>query len=200
MASPWLVLLAVLVYGLVHSFLASLWTKARARRWFGAVADRTYRLFYNVFAVVSFLPVLGAGWPAARPTAIYDPFSVGIDHIPGTDNSRGCAVAWTFSDRCLVVSGFQAAGTAHRSRPASHPGDQGIVPLGAPPALHGGAGLYLVDAGDDCQFAGNERWLDDLHRRGGAVRGAQAAARIWSGLYRLSQEHSDAGARARVET
>jgi protein-S-isoprenylcysteine O-methyltransferase Ste14 len=58
MASPWLVLLAVLVYGLVHSFLASLWAKARARRWFGVLADRTYRLLYNLFAVVSFLPVL----------------------------------------------------------------------------------------------------------------------------------------------
>jgi protein-S-isoprenylcysteine O-methyltransferase Ste14 len=53
-----LVLLSVLVYGLVHSFLASLWAKARARRWFGALADRTYRLLYNIFAVVSFLPVL----------------------------------------------------------------------------------------------------------------------------------------------
>lgn len=58
MPSPWLVLLSVLVYGLVHSFLASLWAKARARRWFGALADRTYRLLYNIFAVVSFLPVL----------------------------------------------------------------------------------------------------------------------------------------------
>lgn len=58
MAGPWLVLLAVLVYGVVHSFLASLWAKARARRWFGSLADRTYRLLYNIFALVSFLPVL----------------------------------------------------------------------------------------------------------------------------------------------
>ena len=58
MESPWLVLLAVLAYGGVHSFLASLWAKGRARRWFGALADRTYRLLYNIFAVVSFLPVL----------------------------------------------------------------------------------------------------------------------------------------------
>jgi protein-S-isoprenylcysteine O-methyltransferase Ste14 len=58
MGSPGLVLLAVLAYGGVHSFLASLWAKGRARRWFGALADRTYRLLYNIFAVVSFLPVL----------------------------------------------------------------------------------------------------------------------------------------------
>jgi protein-S-isoprenylcysteine O-methyltransferase Ste14 len=57
-SSAWLVLLAVLVYGAVHSFLASLWAKARAHRWFGGLADRTYRLLYNIFAVVSFLPVL----------------------------------------------------------------------------------------------------------------------------------------------
>ena len=58
MGSPGLVLLAVLAYGGVHSFLASLWAKGRAHRWFGALADRTYRLLYNIFAVVSFLPVL----------------------------------------------------------------------------------------------------------------------------------------------
>jgi methanethiol S-methyltransferase len=57
-AGPWVVLLAVLVYGAMHSFLASLWAKGRARRWFGALADRTYRLLYNIFAVLSFLPVL----------------------------------------------------------------------------------------------------------------------------------------------
>ncbi len=57
-SGPWLVLLAVLVYGVVHSFLASLWAKRGARHRFGTLADRTYRLLYNVFAVVSFLPVL----------------------------------------------------------------------------------------------------------------------------------------------
>lgn len=58
MESFWLVLLAVLAYGGVHSLLASLWVKARARRWFGVLADRTYRLVYNAIAVISFLPVL----------------------------------------------------------------------------------------------------------------------------------------------
>ena len=58
MGSPWLILLAILVWGGVHSFLASLWAKGRARRWFGALANRTYRLLYNILAVLSFLPVL----------------------------------------------------------------------------------------------------------------------------------------------
>lgn len=56
--SPWLVFLAVVVYGIVHSLLASLWAKARALQWLGALAERTYRLAYNIFAVISFLPVL----------------------------------------------------------------------------------------------------------------------------------------------
>lgn len=56
--SPWLVLLAVLFYGVLHSFLASLWAKARVRQWFGARTDRWYRLVYNLVAVVTLLPVL----------------------------------------------------------------------------------------------------------------------------------------------
>ena len=48
----------MLVYGAIHSLLASLWAKRGARRWFGALADRSYRLIYNLFALVSFLPVL----------------------------------------------------------------------------------------------------------------------------------------------
>jgi len=57
-ASPWLVLLAVGLYGLVHSVLASLWVKARLRQTFGPASERWYRLAYNLFAVLSLLPVL----------------------------------------------------------------------------------------------------------------------------------------------
>jgi len=53
-----LILVSVAIYGLVHSVLASLWAKARARSWLGPLGQRTYRLMYNLFAVVSFLPVL----------------------------------------------------------------------------------------------------------------------------------------------
>jgi protein-S-isoprenylcysteine O-methyltransferase Ste14 len=52
------IILAVVLYGLVHSALASLEIKARARSAFGPEADRWYRLAYNLFAVVSLLPVL----------------------------------------------------------------------------------------------------------------------------------------------
>src|SRR3990170_3857660 len=55
---PFLILLAVAVYGLIHSLLASLWAKARLLQWIGPPAERWYRLAYNLFAFVSLLPVL----------------------------------------------------------------------------------------------------------------------------------------------
>lgn len=56
--SFWIILLTVIIYGGVHSLLASLWAKAQARRWFGPAADRWFRLLYNFLAVVLLLPVL----------------------------------------------------------------------------------------------------------------------------------------------
>ncbi|MDP2993879.1 MAG: isoprenylcysteine carboxylmethyltransferase family protein [Anaerolineales bacterium] len=53
----WLIL-SVLLWGLLHSLLASLKAKELARRWLGDRPARFYRLGYNVFAGVSFLPVL----------------------------------------------------------------------------------------------------------------------------------------------
>jgi protein-S-isoprenylcysteine O-methyltransferase Ste14 len=57
LASAGLILATVLVYGLVHSALASLWAKQSTRRWLGRLADRGYRLVYNLLAIVGFLPV-----------------------------------------------------------------------------------------------------------------------------------------------
>lgn len=45
------------IYALTHSLLASLGLKAWARRTFGPGTDRWYRLAYNMFAVVSLLPL-----------------------------------------------------------------------------------------------------------------------------------------------
>ena len=56
--SPWVILLAVVIYGLVHSWLASLQAKALAQRAFGIRAARFYRLAYNLFAALTLLPVL----------------------------------------------------------------------------------------------------------------------------------------------
>lgn len=55
----WL-LASILLWGVLHSLLASLRAKSLACRWFGERFARFYRLFYNLFAVLSFLPVLAA--------------------------------------------------------------------------------------------------------------------------------------------
>jgi protein-S-isoprenylcysteine O-methyltransferase Ste14 len=57
-ASPFIIFLAVLLYGLVHSIMASLRAKTLVRRWFGPAVDRIYRLAYNIFSALSLLPVL----------------------------------------------------------------------------------------------------------------------------------------------
>jgi protein-S-isoprenylcysteine O-methyltransferase Ste14 len=57
-ASFWIILLAVLAYGGLHSWLASLRLKRRLTERFGKVAERAYRLVYNLVAVITLLPVL----------------------------------------------------------------------------------------------------------------------------------------------
>lgn len=63
--APWIIFLAVVLYSVVHSWLASLAVKAWARRRYGELAKRLYRFAYNVFAVLSLLPVLAL--PALLP-------------------------------------------------------------------------------------------------------------------------------------
>jgi protein-S-isoprenylcysteine O-methyltransferase Ste14 len=53
-----LILLAVGLYGLIHSLLASLRVKAAVRRLLGPASDRFYRLAFNIFGVVSLIPAL----------------------------------------------------------------------------------------------------------------------------------------------
>lgn len=53
-----LLFLAVLIWGLVHSLTASLGAKEWVHRRFGDTGSRFYRFAYNVFSVLSFLPVL----------------------------------------------------------------------------------------------------------------------------------------------
>jgi len=49
---------AFVTWAVVHSLLASRFSKRWARQTFGPGADRWYRLAYNLFAGVSFLPIL----------------------------------------------------------------------------------------------------------------------------------------------
>ena len=47
-------LIAVTLYGALHSWLASLSSKGLARRLFGPSADRLYRLMFNLIGTVTF--------------------------------------------------------------------------------------------------------------------------------------------------
>lgn len=52
------ILTVIGLYGLVHSWLASLGVKAAVRQRLGPSADRYYRLAFNIFGFISLIPVL----------------------------------------------------------------------------------------------------------------------------------------------
>mgnify|MGYP005852067429 CR=1 FL=1 len=56
--SPLLIFLSALLYGVIHSWLASLAVKAAVSRLGGSLAASFYRLGYNLFAFISLLPIL----------------------------------------------------------------------------------------------------------------------------------------------
>jgi protein-S-isoprenylcysteine O-methyltransferase Ste14 len=72
-SAPWVIVLAVLVYGFFHSLLATLGLKKGLRGWLGPEVDRWYRLAFNTIAIMTFLPILGL--TAARPGEILYKFS-----------------------------------------------------------------------------------------------------------------------------
>ncbi len=53
----WLIL-SVILWGLVHSIMASLSFRARLTAWLGKNVMRFYRLFFNIFSVITLVPVL----------------------------------------------------------------------------------------------------------------------------------------------
>ncbi len=70
MAGFALTLFAVAAYGAFHSLLAGTWAKQQATRRWGKTAQRGYRLFFNLLAGLTLLPVLAV--PALAPgTTLY---------------------------------------------------------------------------------------------------------------------------------
>jgi len=53
----WLIL-SIALWGIVHSIMASFGFKAFLQRTFGNWINKYYRLFYNAFSVLSFVPIL----------------------------------------------------------------------------------------------------------------------------------------------
>ncbi len=58
MLNFWLILIAIALYGALHSFLASRRAKALAVRWLGEPGQRYYRLFFSTQAAITFIPIL----------------------------------------------------------------------------------------------------------------------------------------------
>jgi protein-S-isoprenylcysteine O-methyltransferase Ste14 len=77
MFGPLAVAAGIIAYGAVHSLLASVAVKQWTRTRFGPRTDRFYRLAYNAFAVVSFVPVLAllAWLPGTRIYGLPLPWS-----------------------------------------------------------------------------------------------------------------------------
>jgi len=56
--SPVIIILSTIGYAGIHSWLATVGVKSQARQLLGTKTDRWYRLAYNIFAGISFLPIL----------------------------------------------------------------------------------------------------------------------------------------------
>jgi protein-S-isoprenylcysteine O-methyltransferase Ste14 len=80
-----LILLAVALYGLIHSVLASWGVKASLRHRFGPAFDRYYRLSFNIFGTVSLVPVLVLTvlLPDRRLYAVPFPWSLSLLALQG---------------------------------------------------------------------------------------------------------------------
>jgi hypothetical protein len=158
-SSPVLIILAVLVYGLLHSLLASLGVKSLARRWFGPLVDRFYRLGYNIFASLSLLPILAL--PALLPDQTL--YIVPYPWILMTAAIQGLATLVL-----LWLAATLQAATRCRAK-INHPR---AVPLGAPSSIYHQLDSYLVDAHNDSQPAGPDRWLKPVPGNRSTRRGA----------------------------
>ncbi len=56
---PLLTFLLIVLYGGLHSLLASNWAKAQAERLLGTFSQRGYRILYNMLGMALLLPLLG---------------------------------------------------------------------------------------------------------------------------------------------
>lgn len=76
--SFWLILSAALLYGLLHSFLASLKVKAVFKEWLGERHEQWFRVVYNLMAIFTFLPIVGliVLLPDARIYVIHYPWVI----------------------------------------------------------------------------------------------------------------------------
>jgi len=53
----WLIL-SIIFWGLIHSVMASISFREKLTNWLGAKTMRFYRLFFNIFSVITLIPIL----------------------------------------------------------------------------------------------------------------------------------------------
>ena len=166
MNAPLILSLAVMLYAVLHSWLASLGAKAWVRQRLGPSAERWYRLAYNLFAGGSGLPSLP------------DTFSLGFADL------RGSTGRDYHHRRGHLANGALAfCGTAPSCRspgggrfPISH---DRLVSPDAPSALYRWTFVDLAGAPDDGEFADRFYVVDGLSGGGGQIGGTPLIADLW---------------------
>jgi methanethiol S-methyltransferase len=111
------IFLAVAVYGALHSVLASNWLKALAEQRLGLFARRYYRLFYNLVAGITLLPVL---WLTARlpdqPLFVI-PMPFAFINLVIQAAAAGCALATLFQTGIMDFLGLSLTEENTQSAP-----------------------------------------------------------------------------------
>ncbi|NTU74876.1 MAG: isoprenylcysteine carboxylmethyltransferase family protein [Anaerolineaceae bacterium] len=124
----WWILLACIVYGAVHSILASYWAKRVAEGWFGKGVHRWYRLFFSLQGGILFLPILvlvlrlpdqmlyqiGFPWVVlsgflqilGTGIVIYAIFQTGLGEFIGLSQAFGFSTVDSTQAPKLVISGL----------------------------------------------------------------------------------------------
>jgi methanethiol S-methyltransferase len=117
-SSPFIILIVAGIYGLVHSLLASLGAKARARRCLGPAASRVYRLVYNLLALILMLPllVLSAALPDHRLYAV--PFPWAALMLAGQAAAAGALVVGLLQTGLWSFLGIRQLLQVEEERPA----------------------------------------------------------------------------------
>jgi protein-S-isoprenylcysteine O-methyltransferase Ste14 len=106
--------LSVFLWGLLHSLSASHGAKLLARRAFGPHVDHYYRLVYNIFAVVSFLPVLAVLFLVPDRTLYLVPLPWSIFMVAGEFLAAGALMVGFRETDAWEFLGFRQLGEVDR--------------------------------------------------------------------------------------
>ncbi len=156
--------------------------------------ERFYRLAYNIFGVLSFLPLLALPvWLPDQPL-----YRIPFPWLILTLAIQGLAALIAFhraaADRTVGFRRFSPAFRTGR-RPACGAGNRWVISLCASPALHRRYSLHLVLAADERQSRGALFGVERLPGNWRPFRGAQAGAPIRTGLSRLQARNTHANPR-----